>query len=195
MISPSSAEANLLVLRHARAAGRIVSLDANVRLHQWPNASAARETIAKMFDLIDLLKVNEDEMKFLFGDTPAKTVYREQLEKRGVKALLMTLGGGGATVITPEVCVHTPAPQVEVIDTTGAGDAFLAGLLRAISIQLQPMGDAAGAWGEGLDQMDENAWHRNLAFANHIGALACTKFGATTAIPLQNEVPWQNFDL
>jgi fructokinase len=195
MVSAGSAQANLLVLEEARSAGRLVSLDANIRMHQWPSAARALETITGMFKLVDLLKVNEEEMTFLFGDTPPQTVFNDILRPRGVQALLLTLGGGGATVLTPTLSVDVPAPTVDVLDTTGAGDAFLAGLLRGLSIQLRPCGDSAGAWDEGLKRMDTRAWQRTLTLANHIGALACTSFGATTAIPDQAEISWSSFGL
>ncbi len=196
MTLPGPREANLLVLSEAAEAGRLVSLDANIRLHHWPDPDAVRESILHMLQLVDMLKVNEDETTFLFGQGgTGREIFDRHLAPRQVSALLMTLGGGGATVITAQHEIHVAAPDVEVLDTTGAGDAFLAGALRALSILLEPCGRGPGGWRQGLRELDEAQWRSALSVANFAGASVCTSFGATTAVPTLQDVPWERFGL
>lgn len=193
MSMPGPRGATFRVLDTAREAGRLVSLDANIRHHHWADQSQIRPTLMELMRRVDLLKANEDEFLYLFGEDAPRVAFDRDLAPLGVGAVLLTLGGGGATVITPTMEVHVEAPEVEVVDTTGAGDAFLAGALRALSLILTPCGRAPGAWRRGMDAMDAGAWRRVLGVANHMGAVACTRFGATTAMPTAVEVPWERW--
>lgn len=186
-------EANLLAMRLARDAGRVISLDANIRPHHWPSREAIQADILGLMQWVDVLKANEAEAEFLFGPLSPEEMYRDFLAPRGVKALLLTQGGEGSTVVTADLQVTVAAPRVRVIDTTGAGDAFLAGTLRALSLKLSPCGPAPGAWLLGLQQLSDDDWRDILGLANHMGATACTRFGATTALPTRDDIPWETF--
>jgi fructokinase len=91
-----------------------------------------------------------------------------------LRLLAVTLGSRGAEVYTPDGSVHVPSFPVTPIDTTGAGDGFVAGLLsRLVSKTRVSLQDAAEA----------------CRRANMVGALATTKRGAINAMPWLADLP------
>ena len=101
-------------------------------------------------------------------DEPAARQAARQLLAAGPQAVVLKLGARGALLLTRDVEVHVPAFPVEVVDTTGAGDAF--------------SGTLAVATAEGLPL--EEAVRR----ANAAGALTVTRFGTLPAMPTRQEV-------
>jgi ribokinase len=91
-----------------------------------------------------------------------------ELVTRGVKCAVVTMGRRGCVVIDRESAEHIPAFQVDLVDKTGAGDAFAAALAAAY---------AAG------DKMRDA-----VRFASAAGALACTKFGGHDSLPRKEEI-------
>ena len=133
------------------------------------NAAPARELSAELWPLLDLLIVNEHELAQLAGMPEGQEEDAAQsLLKRGVGAVIVTLGGRGSLAITANEVLNQPAFKVNVLDTTGAGDTFCGVLAAWLS------GGAA------LTQA--------LQAANVAGALACTKLGAQAAMPLKGEI-------
>jgi ribokinase len=122
------------------------------------NLAPAREVSLALLDRADLLVVNETEAAF-YGDTLS-----------GCRALVATtLGAGGARLSRGgEVLATAVPPHVDVVDTTGAGDAFAAALTLALVEQMP----AAKA----------------LSFACAAGALATTRHSAQAALPVRAEV-------
>jgi sugar/nucleoside kinase (ribokinase family) len=94
---------------------------------------------------------------------------------RGVSLVLISLGERGAFYATGEFNGSVPAFEVEAVDTTGAGDAFLAAALAYLS------NDPAGPY--------EEKWVREAARrGSAAGALACTDYGAMRALPTEEEL-------
>jgi ribokinase len=92
----------------------------------------------------------------------------DELVRTGVKQVVMTLGEKGALIVTASSSIHIPAVRVSALDTTGAGDAFNAGLAVAL---------ASGANLEAAVQ-----------FAVATGALAVTKEGVIPSLPDRDKV-------
>jgi ribokinase len=101
-------------------------------------------------------------------DDPAAVQAARQLLQAGPQAVVLKLGGRGALLLTEETEVHVPAFPVDVVDTTGAGDAFSAALTIAVAEGL-PLREAARR-------------------ANAAGALTVTRFGTMTAMPTRQEI-------
>ncbi|MBP7690637.1 MAG: ribokinase [Anaerolineales bacterium] len=114
----------------------------------------------------DFITPNETELRILMGlapdaPTPTEELAR-QLKARGAHTVIVTLGENGALLVTDEAVTKVPGLVVDVVDTTGAGDAFNSGLAVALA--------------EGRPLL------KAVQYANCAGALACTKLGVIPAL-------------
>ncbi|MEA3485375.1 MAG: ribokinase [Candidatus Aerophobetes bacterium] len=121
---------------------------------------------------VDILSPNELEAETLTGvkikDLKSAKVAAQKLLNAGVKKVVLKLGADGALLATSDGIKHIKGIKVHPVDTTAAGDAFTAGL--AVSY----------AQGKTLEEA--------AVFANYVGALTVTKFGAQPSIPSMDEV-------
>jgi len=149
-------------LRLGRAGGAITIL----------NPAPVRPLPPSVLQLIDVLTPNQSEAKVLTSRSPDAVIEPEELARElirgGVKQVVMTLGEKGALIVTPSSSLHVPAVPMSAVDTTGAGDAFNAGLATAL---------ASGASLEAAVQ-----------FAVVTGGLAVTKEGVIPSLPSCDEV-------
>lgn len=152
----------------ARQGGKLVSYDVNLRLPLWPDAAAAKAGILLGLRQAQIAKLSDDELDFLTG-TRAPEAVRDQLWHADLQLMVLTMGGQGSILITPEGQRHVPSIKVTPVDTTGAGDGFVAGLLAG----LLPHPTLPN-----LDQLTPIC-----QFANAVGALATTQRGAIPAMP------------
>jgi ribokinase len=143
----------------ARAAGVITIL----------NPAPARAVPSALADLIDWIIPNETETALILrhpmaaiADDPADAAIALRREI-GIANIIITLGERGALLATSEVVLAMPPPEVEVLDSVAAGDAFIAGFAVALA--------------EGKDLSAA------LSMALAAGSLACTVVGAQTALP------------
>jgi ribokinase len=122
--------------------------------------------------LIDVLTPNETEARVLAGRNPDAVIEPAELAReligRGVKQVVMTLGEKGALIVTASSSTHVPAVAMAAVDTTGAGDAFNAGLATALARRASL--EAA------------------VQFAVVTGGLAVTKEGVIPSLPRHDEV-------
>ncbi len=136
------------------------------------NPAPVRPLPPSVFHLIDVLTPNQSEAKVLTGRSPDAVIEPEKLARElirsGVKQVVMTLGERGALIVTPSSSTHIPAIPMAAVDTTGAGDAFNAGLATAL---------ASGASLEAAVQ-----------FAVVTGGLAVTREGVIPSLPSCDEV-------
>ncbi len=120
-----------------------------------------------IFPLVDYLTPNESELRILLGlrpdDPRPSRELVEMLRKRGVANVVVTLGSRGVLVVTDKIDAAIPAARIEVVDTTGAGDAFNSGFAVALA--------------EGRDVLDA------ARFGVACGALVCTKLGVIPGMP------------
>ena len=136
------------------------------------NPAPARPVALADLSVADVITPNETELRILLGrapDDPADS--RDlcgQLLKAGVRTVVLTRGGEGALIVTPEGSEAVAPFPVDPIDTTGAGDAFSGTLAVGLAAGL-PIGQAA----------------RRAAAA---GALACTRLGVIPALPRREEL-------
>jgi len=173
LIPEPSRIATLAAVDAARAKRLDVSFDANLRLDLWPTADAAKEAIHQGIERATIVKLSEEELHFLTNLTdPAEGV--RLLLHPGLKLVVVTHGKAGCTFVTPDAHGMVPGFKVQPVDTTGAGDAFVAGLLAGILEEGGPLTP------ERLTAM--------CRFANAAGALATTKRGAIPALPTRAEV-------
>jgi ribokinase len=156
-------EANLAAMRIASAAGvRVVF-----------NPAPARGMPDEAYPLCDVLCPNEHEAAALTGlpvgtRDEAEAAARE-LMRRGARSVVVTLGERGCLVVTPDEVAELPAPRVQAMDTTGAGDAFIGSLAYFLA--------------RGTDLVE--AARR----ANCIAAISVQSSGTQTSFPRAAELP------
>ncbi|MDQ0902079.1 MULTISPECIES: PfkB family carbohydrate kinase [unclassified Paenibacillus] len=180
LIAEPCRTATLDAARRAREFGALVSYDPNVRLALWPSADAARAEILAQLPLADVVKVSEEEVEFLLGVDA--TTGAQQLLQRGPKVIIITLGPGGCRVVTARQDVVIPGTPVAAVDTTGAGDSFVGGMLY----QLVSLGATPATIVDVL--AETGAVEQVFAFANRVGAITTTRRGAIPALPTLDEV-------
>lgn len=166
--------ATLHAVELAREAGCLISYDPNLRLALWPDAARARAGIALGWQHAQLIKVSEEELFFLSG-APTLEAGVRQLWHAGLRLLVVTRGEGGVRFFTPTQQREVPGFSVPTVDTTGAGDGFVAGLLRGVI--------------EAPDALaDPDALVALCRYANAVGALTTTQRGAIPALPTSAQV-------
>ena len=179
MIDALPKEATIKATALARGNGLIVSYDPNYRARLWEGREDAREVMFSGFDLADVAKVSDEEWELVTGCADYAEGAKHIME-RGVKLVLVSRGEGGAAFFTENASGESPGFKVEVAETIGAGDAFVASVLvDLVKGGLRP--DEI----EALSQEDLAGIVRR---ANAAGALTCTKFGAIPALPTREEV-------
>ncbi len=120
--------ATFAALKIAKENGVVVSYDPNYRAPLWKNEETAREYMLRGLEYADILKISDSEVSFLFGDIDYIGA-AEMLLRRGVKLVFITLGGEGAVYGGAAGTGAVSAYSANVVDTTGAGDCFTAGVL------------------------------------------------------------------
>lgn len=156
----------------ASAVGAPTAFDVNYRAHLWESADAAREAVDPLLDLSTVVKLGDDEVAPLLGTEDLEDA-ADRLLRRGVSLVLISLGASGAFYATSAFRDTVPSFEVEVVDATGAGDAFLAATLVHLS-------------GESFD--DEDLVREAVRRGTAAGALACTDYGAMRALPTRDEL-------
>jgi fructokinase len=154
------------VQRAAEASVRI-SFDPNVRLHLWKDANALRTLCRAVFPSCDVVKLSEDECEPCVGERAPERA-AERLRDLGVRIACITLGERGAIALRGERWFRAAAPRVEVVDTTGAGDGFVAGLLSRLARDPDPADEALQA---------------ALEVGCTVGSAVCTRLGAVAGLP------------
>jgi fructokinase len=173
-VAPAAQAALHAAVRAAREHGTHVSFDPNLRPHLWEDPGALRALVQAVFPHCAVVKLAEDETELCLGQADPRCAAAALVEL-GVGLACITLGAQGALLQRGAEVLEVPAPRVEVVDTTGAGDGFVAGLLSRLAMLEAPL-QAPSA------QLREAA---TLACA--VGARVCTRLGAVAGLPRAGE--------
>ncbi|KAI5555157.1 hypothetical protein BDE02_19G061800 [Populus trichocarpa] len=170
LISEPCKSAHLTAMKAAREAGILLSYDPNVRLPLWPSSDAARDGIKSIWNEADFIKVSDDEVSFLTQGDPQKEDVVLSLWHDRLKLLVVTDGEKGCRYFTKSFKGRVPGFSVKVVDTTGAGDAFVGSLLLSVAKDTSIFDN-------------EEKLREALSFANACGAICTTQKGAIPALP------------
>ncbi|KAG6382336.1 hypothetical protein SASPL_157994 [Salvia splendens] len=176
LITEPCKSAHIAAAKAAKEAGVILSYDPNLRLPLWPSAESAREGILSIWDTAEIIKISEEEISFLTqGEDPYDDNVVRKLYHENLKLLLVTEGPEGCRYYTKEFSGRVKGLKAEAVDTTGAGDAFVAGILSQLALDTSLL-------------QNEDRLRDALRFANACGALTVMERGAIPALPTRETV-------
>mgnify|MGYP001245786114 FL=1 len=163
-------------LRLAQEYGLLVSFDPNVRLRLWNSEEEARNEILKAIGLTNILKINTEEMSFLFGQGAREELCQRLIQQYpSLKLVTLTLGSEGAILADSNGnIVHVNGVPVEAKDTTGAGDTFMSAILSFV------MRNGIPCTSDALRKLGE--------YSNAAAALTVTRQGVIPAMPTEDEL-------
>lgn len=165
-ISTSACDAVFAALKAAKEAGVLVSYDPNLRLRLWP-LERARAVIHTAVAMADILLPSLEDAVVLTGRDEPEEIARFYIAL-GPKVVVLKLGSEGALLATPQTMMRIPPYSIDVVDTSGAGDAFDAAF------------DVGYLAGWDLEECTR--------FANATGALTATGLGVVDSIPRLEQV-------
>ncbi|NLG85600.1 MAG: carbohydrate kinase, partial [Firmicutes bacterium] len=157
-----------LLVEYARSKGLLVTFDPNIRLALWGSVERAMAEIKEIVPYVDLIKLNEEELETLTGigrEELNENVLAEaarQIFELGPHFVVVTLGKKGSYLYSRACRCLVAGYEFKAIDTTGAGDAFMAALLSQIYCKTIIE----------LEKISINEWQKILSFANWIGGMS-----------------------
>ncbi len=156
------------VVAQTKAQGKILSFDVNYRDDIFSSEKEALAIYKKYVEEADIVKFSEDELLLFSGENDVEKAC-QALQKKD-QLMLVTLGKEGSLAVFNGIKCKAESIFVQVVDTTGAGDAFYAGALSKLD-------------GKKLLRLTEEELKIILRFGNICGALTTSDYGAVNACP------------
>jgi fructokinase len=175
-ISERNRQATLRAIELAKANDKIISYDPNLRLNLWEDARAAHAGVLLGLTTADIVKVSEDELQFITTQLDLETGMH-LLRAQGTPIVVVTLGEAGCAYSWGGFEGRVAARATIPVDTTGAGDAFAAGLLYRVARLSRPPAELRRAEIEDI-----------LTFANAVAEVVVKRPGAIPAMPTLDEL-------
>lgn len=123
-----SKSATLYALKVAKENGITISYDPNYRAALWTDAETAKREMRSVLPFADIIKISDEEMELLTDCNNAEAASKKLLDM-GIHCVIITMGADGALVRTRDGVITALAQKAKVVDTTGAGDAFMGSFL------------------------------------------------------------------
>jgi fructokinase len=170
VMEPGATSLETLMKRESRK--RIISLDPNVRPGLITDKDIYRKRFEKWVELVDILRLSLADLAWLYPNVEPEKIIQRWFSQ-GIELCILTMGSEGAIGYTSNgIIASTSAPQVEVADTVGAGDTFLAAALTFLN-QENVLYQR-----EKLRNLSENQVAACLVYANRAAAINCSRRGA-----------------
>ncbi|SHN87703.1 fructokinase [Geodermatophilus obscurus] len=172
-LAPGAARVTKLLERE-RERGRVtISYDPNVRPALLGTPEEARPAIEHLVSLSDVVKVSDEDLRWLYPDRRDEDVAEAWLAL-GAPLVVVTRGGKGVFAVTAHLELDLPATPIDLVDTVGAGDSFTAGLLDGLG-RADLLG---GVRRDALARIDESSLISVLDEASLIASITCSRPGA-----------------
>ncbi len=172
-------EAHRRAIACAKQEGMPVSFDPNLRRALWNDDRALREAVNEFMEDADIVKVSDEELEFITGESQPEKAVR-QLLGGSVKLVICTEGPDGARAYTGDASARVPGIRVRALDTTGAGDAFIGSFLHGLY--------EAEIGRDELENISSRQLEELLSFSNRYCAASVQKKGAIASYPAKGEV-------
>lgn len=165
----------LCAVETARALGAVITYDPNYRANLWPDRDTAIRRMRKPLDMVDILKISDEELPLL-ADTDDLEAGTAALAEHGIRLILVTLGPNGVFYRFGGKTGTVPGVPCTVGDTNGAGDTFFGAFLSRLSRL------------DGPDCLTADMLEEMLAFANKAASITTSRRGAIPAMPTLEEM-------
>lgn len=172
-------DAHRKAIELALESGAMVSFDPNIRLALWDDASKLRSTILEFAPLAHVLKISDEELEFITGETEIEKAL-PRLLTGNTELVIYTQGSDGAACYTKKAQTFAAGEKVRAIDTTGAGDGFIGSFLFCLSRD--------GVTAESLADLEHTVMKQYLQFSNRFCGISVTRNGAIASYPKLEEV-------
>jgi len=159
----------LAAMERAKAAGARISFDPNIRPDVWADQSEIRPLVEQALKLADVVKLSDDELSWLTGCDQIDAGLDQLRGWLQAELVVVTAGAEGCLFDYRGERRNVPTIKVTTVDTTGAGDAFVGGMLFGLANH--------DSW------PDANQLEEILKVASACGALTATEKGAMSALP------------
>ena len=167
MASESSRQTTLLAIQAAKDHGMMTSVDVNLRPNSWKSGAQMAQEARHLVELSDIVKLTLDEARLLALDMTALT--------RAGKIVIVTDGANGASIHADGISVSRPAMDVDVLDVTGGGDAFMSAFLYFYTTHCgaMPLRELLG---------------EALSFCVASSSVAIQRYGGISSLPTLEEI-------
>ncbi|MFC3032680.1 carbohydrate kinase [Pseudoalteromonas fenneropenaei] len=180
-----SAYTTLAMLVCARQNQQLISFDINLRLGLWNDVEELTDRIEQVFHFADVLKFSLEELEYMAA---SKAISNEDylqwlFASFALSVVIVSNGGSAVQLHMRDFYREIPVPQINAVDTTGAGDSLVSGFfakLSDISHQTQLAPTAL--------LQDKHAVKEALKFAVLCGAFTCQSKGACPAMPTRKDI-------
>lgn len=163
-------------VQKAKENGVLISFDPNFRPPLWKDMEDARQQMWYGIGQCDILKISDDEILFLTGTKDIDEGIARIREKSHAKLICATMGKNGSKVYYKGKTVFgRPFLRKDTIETTGAGDTFMACVLNTVLEK-------------GLEQLTQESLTEMLLFANAASSIITTRRGALKVMPQRQEI-------
>ena len=169
LVGPTCRQTLKTAIEQLTAKNGLISFDINLREQMWQDKTEMRSVITQFCHDADILKLSDEELFWLTENNDLHIALRKLAQHYPTPLKLITKGKNGSIVLWQGKTFSFDSFHVNSIDTTGAGDAFVAGLLSSIASSGMPE--------------DKLMLESMMTIASACGALATTKKGALTALP------------
>lgn len=166
----------LALLKQAKSKGLTICYDPNYRPLLWPSVEEAVAAMRHGLGFADVLKVSDEEA-LLLTKTGSLEEAANALVTENISLVCITLGPKGALIAFKDQLFSVPATQVNVVDTTGAGDAFFGTLMHQLIQSELP-----------INAISQEAIAEMVRIANKAAGLCVEHYGAIPALPNREDV-------
>lgn len=170
------ADVTMNAVKKAKESGAVISFDPNLRPPLWKDMEDARQRMWYGISQCDILKISDDEIAFLSGTEDIDSGIECIMQKSQPKLICATMGKNGSKAYyNGESVFSQPFLRNDTIETTGAGDTFMACVLNAVLEN-------------GLEQLSHDKLAGMLRFANAASSIITTRKGALKVMPAKEEI-------
>ena len=166
-------------IEYARENGALISFDPNLRLMLWDSKDALKDAVLEFIPKADVLKISDEELEFITGKCSIDEALPELFGK-GIKLVLFTCGKDGMYAYTKKASAHAISPKVEVVDTTGAGDASIGSFLWKLN--------DSGVNSGNIEDVTEDMLKDALEFSTVFCTISVQQKGAIPSYPTLEQV-------